>query len=94
LVSSSSSKDSAQEQAVCEYVYPAGKLTVSEGSAPEVLPVVAGGAGGVPGGCGVGSAGRTLGWAGGGAPVSLCLQRVWGFFAVPFWHAGQPEVWF
>jgi len=55
-----------------------------------VLPV---GAGGVPGGGGVDSGVRTLRQAGGGAPVHLRLQRVCGFFAVPFWQGRQPGVW-
>ena len=59
---------------------------ISAGCAPEVLPV---GADGVPGGGGVGSGIRSLRWAGGGAPVPLRVQRVCGFFAVPFWQ-GRP----
>jgi len=88
-VSSSSSKNSAQGRAVCEYIYPAGKLTISEGWTPEVLPVGVGGAGGVRGGSGVGSGVRTLHWAGGGAPIPLRLQRVCRFFAVKFGKEGS-----
>jgi len=56
-----------------------------------VLPV---GAGGVPGGGGVSSEIRSLRWAGGGAPVSVRIQRVCRIFAVPFWQGRQPDVWF
>jgi len=55
-----------------------------------VLPV---GAGSVPRGGGVGSGVHTLHRAGGGSPVSLRLQRVCGFFAVPFCQGRQPDVW-
>jgi len=48
----------------------------------------------VPGRSGVGSGVRTLRRAGGGAHVPSRLQRVCGFFAVPFWHGRQPDVWF
>jgi len=65
-------------------------MTISDGWAPEMLPV---GVGGVPGRGGVGSGVRTLRWAGGGAPVPLRVQPVCGFFAVPFWHGRQPDVW-
>jgi hypothetical protein len=54
-----------------------------------VLPV---GAGGVPGSGGVGSGVSSLCRMGGGAPVPLCLQRVCGFFALPFWQEDQPDV--
>jgi len=43
-----------------------------------------GGAGGVPGGGAAGS--------GGGSLVSLHLQRICCFFAMPFWHGRQPAV--
>ena len=89
-VSSSSSKNSAQASSVCEYVYPAGTLTISDGRAPEVLPVREGGVPGIGGvGCGV----RTLRRVGGGVPIALGLQRVCGFFPVPFWQGRQPDVW-
>ena len=52
------------------------------------------GAGGVPGSGGVGSAVRSLRQSGGGVPVPVNLQHVCGFFAVPFWHGRQPDVWF
>jgi len=58
--------------------------------APEVLPV---GVGGVHGGGGVGSGIHSLRRAGRGAPVPLRVQRVCGFFAVPFWQGRQPDVW-
>jgi hypothetical protein len=67
-------------------VYPTDNLMISDGCAREVLSVGAGGAGGVPGvgkvGCGV----RTLRQAGGGAPVPLCIQLVYGIFVVPCWQ--------
>jgi len=56
-----------------------------------VLPVEAGG---MPGGGGFGSGVRSLRRAGGGAPVSLHLQRVCRFFAVPFGQGRQPDIWF
>jgi hypothetical protein len=56
-----------------------------------VLPV---GAGGVPGGGGVGSGIRSLRRAGGGAPVPLHVQRACGLFAVPFWQERQLDFWF
>ena len=89
-VFSSSAKNSAQARALGEYVYPAGKWTISDEYAPEVLQV---GAGCMPGGGGVGSGVRTLRRAGGGAPGPLSLQRVCGFFAVPFWQGRQPDFW-
>jgi len=54
-----------------------------------VSPVGAGGAGGVPGGCGVSSGVRTLRQAGGGAPVPFRPQCVCRFFAVPFGMEGS-----
>jgi len=36
---------------------------------------------------------RTLRRVGGGSPVSLRLQRVCGFFAVPFWQEKKPDIW-
>ena len=54
-----------------------------------MLPVGAGGAGGMPGRWGVGSGFRTLCWAGGGAPVPLRLQPVCGFFAGDFGKEGS-----
>jgi len=54
-----------------------------------VLPVGAGGAGGVAGGCGLSSGVRTLRRAGGGAPVPVRPQRVCRFFAVPFGMEGS-----
>jgi len=91
LLSSSWSKNSAQGRAVSEYVYPAGKLTVWECSAPEVLQI---GAGGMRGRDGIRSGVRCLCRSGGGAPVCFRLQRVWWFFARPFWQGRQLDVWF
>ena len=48
------------------------------------------GTGGVPGGDGL--PGRGAAGSGGGASVPLRLERVCGFFAVPFWHGRQPAV--
>jgi len=62
-----------------------------EGWTPEVLPV---GAGGVPCSGGVRSGVGSLRRSGGGAPVPLRLQRVCGFFAVPFWQERQLDIWF
>jgi len=56
-----------------------------------VLPV---GPGCVLGGGGVGSGVGSQRRAGGGAPIPLRLQRVCGFFAVPFSQGRQPDVWF
>jgi len=56
--------------------------------------VLAFGVGGVPGSGGVGAGVRSLRRSGGGVPVPLRPQRVCGFFAVPFWHGRQPDVWF
>jgi len=64
---------------------------ISNSSAMATLPV---GAGGRPGGGGVGTGVCTLRWARGGAPDPLHLQRVCGFFAVPFWQGRQTDVWF
>jgi hypothetical protein len=84
-------KNSPQGKSVCEYVYTAGKLTISEGLAPEVLPV---GPGVVPGGSGVSSGVGSLRWMDGGAPGPLYRQPVCGFFVVPLWQGGQVDVWF
>ena len=65
---------------VCIYTYPGGTPPVAELS---VLSLASGGAGGVPG---LGGAGH-----GGGAPMPLGLQRVCGFFAVPFGQGRQPS---
>jgi len=84
-------KDSVQGGDVCVYACPASKLMISERSAPELSPV---GTGSVPGRGGVGSGVGCLHRSGGGAPVPLGLQRVWGFFAVPFWQEWHPAMWF
>ena len=72
------------------YIRPA-EFMISAGLVPEVLPV---GEGGVPGGGGVSSGIRSLRRVGGGAPVPLRVQRVCGFFVVPFWQGRQPDFWF
>jgi len=56
-----------------------------------VLPV---GADGMPGSGGVGSGVRSLRPSGGGVPVSSRPHGDCGFFAVPFCHGRQPDVWF
>jgi len=48
----------------------------------------------VPGGGGVRSGVGCLCRTGGGAPIHLHLQRIWGFLAVLFWQGRQPSVWF
>ena len=48
----------------------------------------------MPGGGGVGSRVGSQCRSGGGAPVALRLQRVSGYFAVPFGQGRQPAVWF
>jgi len=68
---------------VCIYWYPGGTPSVSE---LWIVSPSSGGAGGVPG--------PTVAGRGGGAPVPLCLQWVFGFFAVPFWQGRQLSVWF
>ena len=78
-------QQSAHGREVCEYLYPAGKLTISRLWLPEVLTVEAGGVlgrGGV--GSGVGSGLYCLRRLGGGSPVHVHLQRVCGFLPVPF----------
>ena len=62
------------------YTYAGGTPSVLE------LSLSSDGAGGVPG---PGGACR-----GGGAPVPLYLQRLCGFFVVPFWKERQPSIWF
>jgi len=83
-------KNSAQGREVCEYAYAAGKYTIWERWAPEVLLV---GADGVLGRGGIGSGVGCLRWLGGGARA-LRLQRVSGFCTVPFWQGRHPAVWF
>ena len=65
---------------VCIYTYVCGIPSVSE------IYSSSDGSGGDSGRGGAG--------LGGGAPFPLCLQRVCGFFAVPFWYRRQPSVWF
>jgi len=76
---------------VCIYTYPGGTPSITDKCAHLLTPGVTGG---VVGGCGVGSGVCCLSCSGGGAPVPLCLQRFWGFCAVPFWPGRQPSVWF
>ena len=60
---------------MCQYVYLAGKLTISARCAPDVLQV---GLGGVPAGGGVGSGTCSLRRVGGGAPVAFgCPACLW-----------------
>jgi hypothetical protein len=54
------------------------------------LSVSPGGAGGVLGGGG--AMGQDAVDAGEGVPDPFRLQRLCGFFAVPFWHTMQPAV--
>jgi len=68
---------------VCIFTYPGGTPSVSE---HWLLSLSSGGPSGVLGHDGAGS--------GGGAPVPLRLQVVWGLCAVPFWQARQLSVWF
>jgi len=82
---------SPQGRDVCEYAYPASKLTILRSCAPEVLSVQRGG---VPGRDGIGPGVCCLRQLGRGAPVPLHLQHVCGFFGVPFWHGRHPGVWF
>ena len=87
--------DSAQGRDVYYYPYPAGKLTIWRGWAPEVLLVEAGGVLGRGGiGSGVGSGVCCLHLLAGGAPVPLRPQRISGFFAVPFWQGRHWGMWF
>jgi len=66
-------------------------MTTLEYSAPALAP---GGASGVPCRGGVGSGDSCPHWMGGGAPVLVCLQRVWRLFAVQFWQESHLSVWF
>jgi len=63
----------------------------SECCTPSLSP---GGTDGVPGRDGVGSGVGYLCQSGGGAPIPLHLQRVYGFFEVPFWQGRHPFMWF
>jgi len=65
---------------VCIYTYAGGIPSVSE------LSSSSDGTGGD-----LGRGGAPLG---GDAPLPLRLQRVSGFFAVPFWQGRQPSIWF
>ena len=76
-------KNRALGSGVCIYSYPGGTPSVSELC---VLSLSSGREGGF--------VGRGGACRGGGAPVPLHLQRVCGFFAVPFWQGRQPSIWF
>jgi len=80
----------AQGRYVCDYSYPAGKLTICDRCAPDLLLVSAGG---VPGRGDVSYGVGYLRQAGGGTPDPLRLQCVWVFFVVAFWQESQPDVW-
>jgi len=76
---------------LCTYTY--------LGSTPSILDVWApslsqGSTGAFPCWCGIGSGVRCVSRSGGGAPVPLHLQRVWGFCTVPRWQRRQPSDWF
>jgi len=75
---------------VCIYTYPVGTPSIADGWAASLLP---GGTSGVSCGCVVGSGVGCLSHSGGGAPVPLHLQCLWGFCAVPCWQGRQPSVW-
>jgi hypothetical protein len=76
---------------VCEAACIAGRFTIWEYRAPEVLLV---GAGVDLARGGIGSGVGCMRQFGGGAPVALSLQPVCGFFAVPFWEGTHPAMWF
>jgi len=91
----SSVNDSAQGRDQCDYVYPAGKLTISRHRALEVLSVEVGGVPCRDGvGSGVGSGVCCLCRLDEGTPVPLRLERVYGLFAVPFGYGRHPGMWF
>jgi len=73
-------KNRALWSGVCIYPYAGGIPSVSE------LWSSSDGTGG--------DTGRGGARLGGGAPFALRLQRVSGFFAVPFWQGRQPSIWF
>ena len=73
----------------CLDSYPAGRFEILELLARFLSPD---GAGGIPGGGGISSIVSCLRQTRGGAPVPLRLQRVCGFFVVPFWQERQPSV--
>ena len=84
-------QNSAQGRDVCEYSYPAGKLTIWARWAAQLLPVRVGG---VSGRDGVSSRVGYLRRLVGGAPVPVHLHCVCRFFAVPLWQSRDPAVWF
>jgi len=67
----------------CIYTYPSGTRSISEHWAPSVSPAGEGGVLVRDGAC-----------SSGGAPILLCLELVWGFFALPFWQGRKPFGWF
>ena len=77
-------KHSEQGWHVCEYVYPASKLTIREHWSQRYLPVVVGG---------VGSEFSCLHCLGESAPGPVLLQVICGFFGVQFWLGRHPTVW-
>ena len=73
------------------YTYP--------GSTPSIWDrwacfLLLGGTCGISGGFGIDSGVGCLSRSGGGAPMPLHLQRVWGFCVMPCWQGRQPSVWF
>jgi len=73
------------------YTCPGGTPLILDTWVASLLPS---GTGGISGGCGIGTGVTYLSCSGGGAPVPLPLQGVWGFCAVPFWQGRQPSIWF
>jgi len=84
-------KLSGRKRGIYIITYPGGTSSISDISAPWLLP---GWAVGAPIAWGVGSALSSQSRSGGVAPVPLCLQRHWGLCAVPFWHETQSSDWF
>jgi len=84
-------KNSAQWGEVCQYTYPAGKLTIWEHWAPPLLP---GGVGAVPGTDHIGAGVSYLCQLCPAASIPLHPLRVCGFCAVPFWQGRHPSGWF
>jgi len=91
LAYASSLKNWALGRGVWRYNYLGGTPSILEVCAPSLAT---GRTGGSPGGCGVGSVVGCLVRRGGGAPVPLQLQRVWGFCAVLFCQGRQPAIGF
>ena len=72
------------------YTYPGGTPWISDKCAAALL---LGGRGGALGGCGFGFGVGCLSRFGGGPPMPLRPQLVWGLCAVPFWQGRQLSVW-